>query len=50
VDVESGDYEVGDDDLQATKRLLGRRPNAVLYGLRVGRNAAYRLTGAELGA
>jgi hypothetical protein len=50
VDIERGDYEVGDDDLEATERLLARRPDGVLYGLRVGRNAAYRLMGAELGA
>lgn len=43
VDVESGDYEVADDDLTASNRLLARRPEAMLYGLLVGRDYAYRL-------
>jgi hypothetical protein len=43
VDVESGDYEVETDDLEATTRLLARRPHAILYGLRIGHPAAYRL-------
>ncbi len=45
VDVESGDYEVADDDLTASDKLLERRPGAMLYGLRVGRGYAYRLGG-----
>jgi hypothetical protein len=43
VDIESGDYEVADDDLTASERLLARRPEAMLYGLLVGRDYAYRL-------
>ena len=43
VDVESGDYEVAEDDLTASDRMLARRPDAMLYGLRVGRDYAYRL-------
>lgn len=45
IDIETGQYEVDDDDLRATKRILARRPNAVLYGLRVGFPAAYTLGG-----
>ena len=45
LDIETGDYEIDRDDLQATKRALAKRPNAVLYGLRVGYQAAYRLGG-----
>jgi hypothetical protein len=45
VDIESGDYEVADDDLSASDRMLARRPEARLYGLRVGRDYAYRLGG-----
>jgi hypothetical protein len=48
VDIESGDYEVADDDLAASDRILARRPNAILYGLRVGRDYAYRLGGRTL--
>lgn len=40
VDVESGDYEVADEDLEASERLLERRPEAKLYGLRIGEGAA----------
>ena len=45
LDVMSGDYEVADDDLKASERLLERRPDALLYGLRVGEGAAYRIGG-----
>jgi len=45
IDIETGDYEVDDDDLKATKRVLARRPEAVLYGLRIGYPTAYTLGG-----
>ena len=45
LDVETGEYEIDDDDLAATKRVLANRPDAVLYGLRIGYPAAYRLGG-----
>ncbi len=48
LDVESGDYEIADDDLDASERLLERRPDALLYGLRIGEGAAYRI-GARFG-
>jgi len=48
IDVETGLYEIADDDLEATKRLLAKRPEAILYGLRVGHDAAYRLGGHAL--
>jgi hypothetical protein len=43
LDIETGDYEVGPDDLLATKRVLAKHPNAILHGLRIGHRAAYRL-------
>ncbi len=43
VDIKSGDYEVADEDLDASERLLERKPDAVIYGLRVGRDYAYRI-------
>ncbi len=43
IDIETGDYEIDADDLLATKRALAKRPKAVLYGLRIGSPAAYRL-------
>ena len=45
IDIESGDFEVADEDLDASEMLLLRRPNAILYGTRVGERAAYRLGG-----
>jgi hypothetical protein len=48
IDIETGDYEVDGDDLTATQRLLARRPNAVVYGLRIGHPAAYTLGGHSI--
>lgn len=48
LDIETEEYEIAADDLTATKRLLARRPHAVLYGLRIGSPAAYRLGGQSL--
>ena len=45
IDVESGDYEVGDDLISTGDRLLARHPNAVLYGARIGYDAVYALGG-----
>ena len=45
IDVETGEFEVDEDDLEATKRVLAKRPDAVLYGLRVGYPTAYTLGG-----
>jgi len=45
IDIETGDYEVDEDDLQATKRALTKRSDAVLYGLRIGYPTAYTLGG-----
>ena len=43
LDIETGEYEIDTDDLAATKRALAKRPDAVLYGLRIGYPAAYRI-------
>ena len=45
LDIETGEYEIDQDDLVATKRILAKHPNAILYGLRIGHRAAYRLGG-----
>lgn len=39
IDIETGDYEIGEDSASAGKRLLARRPEAALYGVRIGYNA-----------
>ena len=36
IDIESGDYEIDADDPYAILRLRERRPDGVLYGVRVG--------------
>ncbi len=41
IDVNSGDYEVADDDLTATTRLFERRPDALTWGEMVGYPAPY---------
>lgn len=43
VDVTTGAWEVAEDDVAASDKLLARNPGAVLYFARVGRSAAYRL-------
>jgi hypothetical protein len=43
LDIESGDYEIDDEDEKASRRILARHPEGVLYGLRIGFAAAYRL-------
>ena len=45
VDIETGAYEIDRDDLAATKRAITKRPEAVLYGLRIGYPTAYKLGG-----
>lgn len=45
MDVLSGDYEIDRDDLKASDRVLAKNPNAVLYGVRIGYPAAYRIGG-----
>jgi hypothetical protein len=45
IDIETGDYEIDDDGLAASQRLLAKHPDAALYGARIGYNAVYTLGG-----
>jgi hypothetical protein len=45
LDIESGDYEIDDDDTSAEERLHSRRPDGVFFGLRIGYTSAYTLSG-----
>ncbi|MCY4581194.1 MAG: hypothetical protein OXE50_00100 [Chloroflexi bacterium] len=36
IDVDSGDYEIDEEDLEATVKLLARRPDARTWGERIG--------------
>lgn len=48
IDVDSGDYEIADDLLAAGRRLQQRRPDAQMYGKRIGYNAVYAVGGSLL--
>lgn len=41
VDVFSGDYEIGDEDLTTTLKLFERRPDALTWGELIGYPAMY---------
>lgn len=43
VDIDTCDYAIADEDLEATDLLLLKQPNATVYGLRIGFPAAYRI-------
>lgn len=45
LDIESGDYEMGEDDLSTEEILRARRPYGVFFGLRIGYTTAYTLGG-----
>ena len=44
IDVNTGEYEVADDDLTATLRLMERVPGAMTWGELVGHPAPYRMS------
>ena len=46
IDIETGDYEIGDDVVATAKSLLARRPDAALYGTRIGYDAVYAIGGS----
>jgi len=48
VDIETGDYALDKDELQALKRAQARNREAVLYLLRVGSSTTYHLYAAGL--
>ena len=41
IDFLSGDYEIGDNDLDATLRMFERRPNGLTWGEKIGYPAMY---------
>ena len=43
IDIESGDFEVDDDTLVASDRLLLRQPDAQTWFIRIGHRAVHRL-------
>src|SRR3954465_15809365 len=45
IDIETGDYDVGDDVLELSHRLHAKHPGAALYAMRVGYPATVRMGG-----
>ena len=50
IDVKSSDYQIGDNDLEATLRMFERRPTALAWGERIGYQAMYEMGGYGLPA
>ena len=48
IDIETGEYDIDDDDLKATFRAHRKRPNGAHFGMRVGYEASDMLGAAEL--
>ncbi|MBM4039502.1 MAG: hypothetical protein FJ290_13400 [Planctomycetes bacterium] len=48
LDVESGDYEVDEDELAAIHRAEARHPNSLFYVMRVGFRAAHHIGGGSV--
>lgn len=45
VDIETGGFENDDDLIKAGDRLLAKHPGAAIFGLRIGYDAVYALSG-----
>ena len=43
IDVNTGDYEIDKRNVTASLRLQERQPDGVLYGIRIGFAAAYKM-------
>ena len=41
IDIETGDYEIDDTMLAASRRALAKHPEAALWALRIGHDAVY---------
>lgn len=48
IDIESGDYEVDENGLEACKRLNQRHPYTRLHEIRIGYNASVAFGGARI--
>ncbi len=45
IDVETGDYAIGDDPIINGDTLFAKHPGAALYGARIGYDAVYAMGG-----
>ena len=46
IDIDTGEYDVDEDGLAASLRMLAKRPGAALWGERIGYNAVYVVGGS----
>jgi hypothetical protein len=46
IDVETGAYEIDDDDIAAVHRALAKHPGAALWALRIGYDTMHTLGGS----
>ena len=42
IDIDSGAFDMGENTLQASERLLARHPNAQIWCVRIGRGPVHR--------
>lgn len=47
MDIETGDHEIADDALTASRRALAKHPGAAIYAVRIGYDAVYGFTRME---
>jgi hypothetical protein len=45
IDIETGEYEIDDTMLDASRRALAKHPGAALWGLRIGYDVVYSFGG-----
>jgi hypothetical protein len=45
LDINTGEYEIDNDDLRASEKLRARVPSGEYFGLRVGYTTSYTLSG-----
>ncbi|HZP83347.1 MAG TPA: hypothetical protein VFB21_17015 [Chthonomonadaceae bacterium] len=45
IDIETGEYEMDEDHVAATRRAQAKRPGHLLYGIRIGYPAVYKVGG-----
>ena len=48
IDVDTGDYEIDEKRGEASQRLHAKRPDALIYGIRIGYNATEAIGGGML--
>ena len=46
IDIENGEYDIDDVSFEAARRMKLKRPDAILYAIRIGYEAVYGFGGA----